>query len=79
VIVRSETLRLGPGADGEVTVRGNVVDVSFLGSQVVTKVAVAGAGELTAAASGDDPAADGDQGEIALSFDPRDGWVVAAG
>ena len=78
LIVRSETLRIGPGAAHEVTLGGTVADVSFLGSQVVTKVAVEGAGELTAAASGDDPALADEQGDVALSFDPRDGWLVAA-
>jgi hypothetical protein len=57
---------------------GTVADVSFLGSQVVTKVAVEGAGQLTAAASGDDPALADEQGDVAVSFDPRDGWLVAA-
>jgi spermidine/putrescine transport system ATP-binding protein len=79
LIVRSETLRLGPGAAHEVTLGGAVADVSFLGSQVVTKVAVEGAGELTAATTGDDPAAEDEQGRVALSFDPRDAWLVAAG
>ena len=78
LIVRSETLRIGPGAADEVTLGGTVADVSFLGSQVVTKVAVEGAGQLTAAATGDDPALTDEQGDIAVSFDPRDGWLVAA-
>jgi spermidine/putrescine transport system ATP-binding protein len=78
LIVRSETLRIGPGAADEVTLGGTVADVSFLGSQVVTKVAVEGAGQLTAAASGDDPALADEQGDVAVSFDPRDGWLVAA-
>jgi spermidine/putrescine transport system ATP-binding protein len=78
VIVRSETLRLERGADHEVTLAGTVADVAFLGSQVVTKVTVDGAGQLTVAAAGDDPAVGEEQGEVALSFDPRDAWLVAA-
>jgi spermidine/putrescine transport system ATP-binding protein len=78
VIVRSETLRLERGADHEVTLAGTVADVAFLGSQVVTKVAVDGAGQLTVAAAGDDPAVGEEHGEVALSFDPRDAWLVAA-
>jgi len=78
VVVRPETIAIASPPDGHVGLTGRVVDVAFLGSQVVTKVEVPGAGELTAAAPGDDPrtaAADADAG---LSFDPATAWLVAS-
>jgi ABC-type Fe3+/spermidine/putrescine transport system ATPase subunit len=77
VVVRPETMALAPPADSQVCLTGKVLDVAFLGSQVVTKVAVPGAGELTAAAPGDDPNALAADAEARLSFDPAAAWVVA--
>ncbi len=77
VVVRPETMALAPPTDKQVCLSGKVLDVAFLGSQVVTKVAVAGAGELTAAAPGDDPNALAAEVDARLSFDPATAWVVS--
>jgi spermidine/putrescine transport system ATP-binding protein len=77
VVVRPETIATAPPSDGHVSLTGRVVDVAFLGSQVVTKVDVPGTGELTAAAPGDDPATATAEAEARLSFDPAAAWLVA--
>ena len=76
VVVRPETMALAPATDSQVSLTGRVLDVAFLGSQVVTKVAVPGAGELTVAAPGDDPNAVAADVDARLSFDPATAWVV---
>jgi spermidine/putrescine transport system ATP-binding protein len=77
VVVRPETIVLAPPTDHQICLTGRVLDVSFLGSQVVTKVEVPGAGALTAAAPGDDPrTTSANDGQASLSFDPAAAWVV---
>jgi spermidine/putrescine transport system ATP-binding protein len=78
VVVRPETIVTGPAAGEGVELSGRLLDIAFLGSQVVTKIDVPGAGELTAAAPGDDPATEAADSETLLSFDPGTAWVLAA-
>jgi spermidine/putrescine transport system ATP-binding protein len=78
LVIRPETIAIAPPTDSQVGLTGRVLDVAFLGSQVVTKVAVPGAGELTAAAPGDDPNVAAAEADTRLSFDPATAWLVAA-
>jgi spermidine/putrescine transport system ATP-binding protein len=76
VIVRPEALVLD-GAAGA-SLRGRLVDASFLGSQTVYTLAVDGAGEVTAATALPVASMPSPGDELTISFDPAGAWLVAA-